>query len=39
MKKLIIASDHAGFHLKKFLKNYLLSNYKNVEVIDVGTDD
>ncbi|GIV26908.1 MAG: ribose 5-phosphate isomerase B [Bacteroidia bacterium] len=33
--KIAIGSDHAGFELKEYLKNYLLS--KNLEVIDKGT--
>ncbi len=34
--KIAIGSDHAGFELKEFLKNYLLS--KNYEVLDKGTN-
>ena len=29
-----IASDHAGYELKEFLKNYLINN--NVSTIDLG---
>ena len=35
MKKIVIASDHAGFDLKEYIKNYL--NKKNMLVSDVGT--
>ncbi|MDX1950043.1 MAG: ribose 5-phosphate isomerase B [Rickettsiales bacterium] len=34
--KISIASDHAGFELKEFLKSELAS--KNYEVFDLGTD-
>lgn len=37
MKKIVIASDHAGLHLKKHIQAYLTSHYKQVEVTDVGT--
>lgn len=33
--KVVLASDHAGFKGKEFVKEFLLS--KNIEVIDVGT--
>lgn len=36
MKKIGIASDHAGFELKKELKEYL--GGKGYEVVDFGTD-
>tara|TARA_B100000003_G_scaffold110440_1_gene98752 strand:- start:591 stop:1016 length:426 start_codon:yes stop_codon:yes gene_type:complete len=35
LKKIVIASDHAGFDLKEYIKNYL--NKKNMLVSDVGT--
>lgn len=35
-KKIAIASDHAGFNLKTFIKGELLKN--GIEVIDKGTD-
>ena len=35
MKKIAIASDHAGFHLKERVKNHLLE--KGYEVKDFGT--
>ncbi len=35
MKKLILASDHAGFKLKEEIKNYLIKKRK--QVIDLGT--
>jgi ribose 5-phosphate isomerase B len=35
MKKILIASDHAGFGLKEHLKKYLSSNY---DVLDLGTN-
>ena len=37
MKNIIIGSDHTGFELKSFLKQYLQNN--NYNVIDVGTDN
>ena len=37
MKKIVIGSDHAGFELKSFFKEYLSSN--GYELIDVGTFD
>ncbi len=36
-KKILIASDHAGFELKKYLKKYLES--KNYKVFDCGTNN
>ena len=30
MKKLFVGSDHAGIHLKKFVKKYLASKYSQV---------
>ena len=35
MKHIIIGSDHAGFELKSFIKDYLQSNGYNVD--DIGT--
>ena len=35
MKKLAIASDHAGYDLKEFIKKYLID--KGYEIIDFGT--
>ena len=35
-KKIVIASDHAGFDLKEKMKNYLLEN--GYEVTDCGTN-
>ena len=37
MKKIVIGSDHAGFELKSFFKEYLSVN--GYELIDVGTFD
>ena len=34
--KLLIGSDHGGFHLKEHLKKYLSG--KGYEILDVGTD-
>lgn len=36
IKKIVMGSDHAGFHLKQKVKAHLES--RGVEVIDVGTD-
>ncbi len=33
-KKICIASDHAGFRLKEYTKDYLIS--KNISIIDLG---
>ena len=33
-KKICISSDHAGYKLKEFIKNYLVN--KNVSIIDLG---
>ncbi len=33
-KKICIASDHAGYELKEFLKNFLIK--KNISIIDLG---
>ena len=33
-KKICISSDHAGYILKEFIKNYLVN--KNVSIIDLG---
>ncbi len=35
-KKIVIASDHAGYDLKEKIKKYLIEN--NYEVTDCGTD-
>ena len=35
MKKIIIASDHAGYSLKEYIKNFLLK--KKISIKDVGT--
>lgn len=35
-KKIALGSDHAGFHLKEHIKNYLLS--KGYQIIDFGTN-
>ena len=34
MRKILIASDHAGFKLKEFIKTYLLK--KKIKVVDLG---
>ena len=36
-KKICIASDHAGFNLKDYIKDLLI--YNNISVIDLGTKD
>ena len=36
IKKIVMGSDHAGFHLKQKVKAHLES--RGIEVIDVGTD-
>ena len=36
-KKVIIASDHAGFKLKEEIKNFLINNRK--KVLDLGTNN
>ena len=33
-KKIYIASDHAGFNLKEFIKDYLIEN--NISITDLG---
>ena len=33
-KKICIASDHAGFQLKEFIKDFIVS--KNISIIDLG---
>ena len=33
-KKICIASDHAGFRLKEYTKDFLIS--KNISIIDLG---
>ena len=38
VKKIFIGNDHAGKDLKDFLINFLKENYKEIEVINVGTD-
>ena len=35
MKKIVIASDHAGYSLKEYIKNFLLK--KKITIKDVGT--
>ena len=37
VKNFIIGSDHAGFKLKEFIKNYLSCNFSQSDVVDVGT--
>ena len=37
MQKIILASDHAGFKLKNYIKNFLLK--KSNKVVDLGTND
>ena len=37
MKKIIIASDHAGYSLKKYIKNFL--SKKKLLLKDIGTKD
>lgn len=39
MKKIVLASDHAGFKLKQHLVNYLKSSSQIEEVLDLGTDN
>ena len=36
MKKIVIASDHAGYSLKEYVKKFL--NKKKLQIIDVGTN-
>ena len=36
MRKIALGSDHAGYKLKEYVKQYLLSN--NYEIFDFGTD-
>ena len=36
-KRIILASDHAGFKLKECIKNYLLKKRKNI--LDLGTEN
>ena len=36
-KRIILASDHAGFELKEYIKNYLLKKRKNI--LDLGTEN
>ena len=36
MTKIGLASDHAGFELKTFVKQYLAEH--NIEYVDYGTD-
>ena len=35
MKKIVIASDHAGYSLKEYIKNFLIK--KKISIKDVGT--
>lgn len=35
---IVIGSDHAGFKLKEFIKNYLLLNYPSFTIVDIGTN-
>tara|TARA_B100000029_G_scaffold366914_1_gene360349 strand:- start:1053 stop:1478 length:426 start_codon:yes stop_codon:yes gene_type:complete len=35
LKKIVIASDHAGYSLKEYIKNFLLK--KKISIKDVGT--
>tara|TARA_Y100000590_G_scaffold128565_1_gene146997 strand:- start:6566 stop:7009 length:444 start_codon:yes stop_codon:yes gene_type:complete len=37
MQRIILASDHAGFKLKNYIKNFLLE--KSNKVLDLGTND
>ena len=39
MKKIVIASDHAGFKLKQHLVNYLKSSPQVEDVLDLGADN
>ena len=36
MKKIVIASDHAGYSLKEYVKKFLIK--KKLQIIDVGTN-
>ena len=36
-KKICIASDHAGFNLKEYIKDFLIN--KNVSIIDLGSNE
>ncbi len=36
MKKIVIASDHAGYLLKEYVKKFLIK--KKLQIIDVGTN-
>ena len=36
-KKICIASDHAGFNLKEYIKDYLIN--KNISIFDLGPYD
>ena len=36
MKKIVLASDHAGYSLKEYVKKFL--NSKNLQIKDVGTN-
>lgn len=39
MKKLFLGSDHAGMGLKNHVKAFVTNNFKNVQIIDVGTHE
>lgn len=38
IKKIFIGNDHAGKDLKDIISNHILENYKEIEVINMGTD-
>lgn len=37
MKKIVLASDHAGYSLKESLKEFLKSQWSDLDIKDVGT--
>ncbi len=39
MSKIILGSDHGGFHLKKALIKYLKTSQTTLKIVDVGTFD